>query len=81
LVLDKNQNKGIFFYPLAMSAKITIGSKEHEVSSGQTICDAVHSLRFSPDAFIFMISDKPVPMDTQISDGVQIKAVKVASGG
>ena len=64
-----------------MSAKIMISGKEHEVSSGQTICDAVHSLGFSPDAFIFMINGKPVPMDTPIHDGIRIKAVKVASGG
>jgi len=64
-----------------MGAKIKILNKEHDVKSGSTICDAVRSLGFLPDAFIFMIDGRPVPMDTPITDGAVIKAVKVASGG
>lgn len=64
-----------------MGAKITIGTKEHDIACGATIFDAVRSLGHAPDAFIFMINGKPVPMDTKIDDGALIKAVKVASGG
>ena len=64
-----------------MGAKMTIGGKEHWIESGSTICDAARALGYAPDAFIFMIDGRPVPMDTQIIDGISIKAVKVASGG
>ncbi|MDR0509179.1 MAG: hypothetical protein LBG63_05100 [Candidatus Methanoplasma sp.] len=64
-----------------MSAKITIGGKEHDVPCGSTICDAVRTLGFAPDAFIFMADGKPVPMDTAMIDGTAVKTVKVASGG
>ena len=64
-----------------MSAKIVIGGKGYDVSGGPAICDAVRLLGFAPDTFIFMIGGKPVPMDTPISDGSLINAVKVASGG
>ncbi|MCL2032622.1 MAG: hypothetical protein FWH45_02405 [Methanomassiliicoccaceae archaeon] len=64
-----------------MGARIAIGGKEHEVSCGTTICDAVRLLGLAPDTFIFMIGGRPVPMDSHIADGVLIKAVKVASGG
>jgi len=64
-----------------MNAKITIGGKEHDIACGPTICDAMRSLGLAPDAFIFMIDGRPVPMDTQVADGMSVKAVKVASGG
>jgi sulfur carrier protein len=64
-----------------MGAKVSILGKEHDVRSGSTICDAVRSIGFAPDAFIFMVEGKPVPMDTPIADGILVKAVKVASGG
>ncbi|AIZ56554.1 hypothetical protein Mpt1_c06690 [Candidatus Methanoplasma termitum] len=64
-----------------MAAKITVLNKEYGVDPGTTICDAVRSIGFIPDAFVFMMNGRPVPMDTQIADGDVIKAVKVASGG
>ena len=64
-----------------MGAKIMIGSEEHGVACGSTICDAVRSLGFAPDAFIFMAGGRPIPMDTLITDGMSVKALKVASGG
>jgi sulfur carrier protein len=64
-----------------MVAKILIGGVEYAIKCGSTICDAVRSLGFVPDAFIFMIKGRPVPMDTRVNDGILIKAVKVASGG
>ncbi|MCL2318003.1 MAG: MoaD/ThiS family protein [Methanomassiliicoccaceae archaeon] len=64
-----------------MAAKITILGKEHDVSSGTTICDAVRSIGHMPDAFIFIVNGRPVPMDSAITEGMVIKAVKVASGG
>jgi sulfur carrier protein len=64
-----------------VGAKISISGIEHETVCGMTICDAMRSLGFTPDAFIFMVDGRPVPMDTPTTDGVLIKAVKVASGG
>jgi len=64
-----------------MGAVIVINKKEHNVASGITICDAVRSIGIAPDTFIFMMEGRPVPMDTQIADGVLIKSIKVASGG
>ena len=66
---------------LIMNAKIVIGGKEHDIPPGPTICDTVRSIGFAPDTFIFMIGGRPVPMDTPVTDGILIKAVKVASGG
>jgi len=62
-------------------AVLMVLNKEHEIACGMTICDAVRSLGYTPDAFIFIINGRPVPMDTPIADGMIIKAVKVASGG
>jgi len=64
-----------------MGAKMAIGGKEYDIACGQTICDAMRSLGLAPDAFIFVIDGRPVPMDTPVTDGVSVKAVKVASGG
>jgi len=64
-----------------MAVKVIILNKEHEVESGKTICDAVRSIGHMPDAFIFIVNGRPVPMDTLTADGMVIKAVKVASGG
>jgi sulfur carrier protein len=64
-----------------MNAKISINGTEYDITCGQMMCDAVRSLGYAPDAFIFMIEGRPVPMDTLIADGVSIKAIKVASGG
>ncbi|MDR2699112.1 MAG: MoaD/ThiS family protein [Candidatus Methanoplasma sp.] len=64
-----------------MGAKISIGSNEYEIVCGPTIGDAVRSLDYVPDAFVFMINERVVPMDTPVSDGAVIKAVRVASGG
>lgn len=63
-----------------MGATISINGKEYD-AYGKTVADAARALGFVPDAFIFMVGEKPVPMDTPIADGVLIKAVKVASGG
>ena len=64
-----------------MGAKVAILGKEYDAACGQTICDAVRSLGFAPDAFIFMMEGRPIPMDTPMTDGTVVKAVKVASGG
>ncbi|MCQ2084576.1 MAG: hypothetical protein MJZ21_00330 [archaeon] len=64
-----------------MSASMTIGGKTIEVASGQTIESAVRNAGMIPDAFLFVVNGKPVPMDTPITDEITIKALKVASGG
>ena len=64
-----------------MDAKLTVGGKVHNIDCGMTIFDAMHSIGLMPDAFIFVIDGRPVPMDTQVADGMTVKALKVASGG
>ncbi len=64
-----------------MGSKITINNNTYEIPPDTTIADAVHSLGFSPDTFIFMIDGRPVPMDMMIGDGSVILSIKVASGG
>ena len=64
-----------------MSAILTLSGKEHSVEPGVTIEEAVRAAGSLPDAFLFLIDGRPVPMDTPIEDGMTIKAVKVSSGG
>ncbi|MDR1690442.1 MAG: hypothetical protein LBR42_01185 [Candidatus Methanoplasma sp.] len=64
-----------------MDAKVELGGKEHTASVGIAIGDAVRSIGYAPDAFIFMVNGRPVPMDMPVADGMIIKAIKVASGG
>lgn len=62
-------------------ATVTIGSGRIEVGVGETIQSAVSRAGQHPDAFIFMISGRPVPMDTVPTEDAEIRAVRVASGG
>ena len=45
------------------------------------VMDAAKEASIVPDAYLFLIDGKPVPMDTPIADGQTVKAMKVASGG
>lgn len=52
-----------------------------EIPSGTTIEDAVRSAGHVPDAFIFLIGGRPVPMDTVPPEESEVRALRVASGG
>ena len=64
-----------------MSTTLIISGKEHQVQPGLTIEETVRSTGALPDAFLFLVDGRPVPMDTPMEDGMTVKAVKVASGG
>jgi Sulfur transfer protein involved in thiamine biosynthesis len=64
-----------------MTVLIAVGKKEHLVDPEGTIASALCSIDLMPDTFLFFIDEKPVPMDTILEDGMNIKAIKVASGG
>lgn len=52
-----------------------------EMPMGVTIEDAVRSAGHVPDAFIFLIAGRPVPMDSVPPEESEVKALRVASGG
>lgn len=62
-------------------AKVVFTERVVEVPGGSTIQEAVSSAGEHPDAFIFMIGGRPVPMDTVPPDDAEVRAVRVASGG
>lgn len=64
-----------------MACKITVSGKTMEVQAGTRIMDAVREAEVVPDAYLFLIDGRPVPMDTPLEDGQSVKAIKVASGG
>jgi len=65
-----------------MAAIIHIKGKERiSVSEGVTIEDAILSAGKHPDSFLFLSNGRPVPMTTVMTDGDEIEAVRVASGG
>ena len=65
----------------SMVCKITVSGKTTEVPAGTAVMDAAKEAGIVPDAYLFLIDGKPVPMDTPIADGQTVKAMKVASGG
>lgn len=60
---------------------VTVNGKTIEAAVGETIEDTVRNSGFNPDAFLFVLDGKPVPMDSPIEDGWNVRAIKVASGG
>ncbi len=51
------------------------------VVEGQTIEEAVSAAGMHPDAFLFILDGRPVPMDTVPPEGAVVRAIRVASGG
>ncbi len=62
-------------------ARILISGKEVEAEPGRTISDIISENGYHPDSYLYMISGKPVPMDTVLSETDEVKAIRVASGG
>ena len=62
-------------------ARILLNGKPVEVPSGITIEAAAASAGLRPNAYIFLIGGKPVPMDSTIPGDAEITAMRVASGG
>jgi len=64
-----------------MAARIIIGKEVLDIVTRITIEDAMISYGKHPDAFLFLINGRPVPMTTLLDDGVSVEALRVASGG
>ncbi len=62
-------------------AAIILDGEKIEVSPGATIAEAVSAAGAFPDAFLFMIGGRPVPMDTVPPEDAEVRALRVASGG
>lgn len=64
-----------------MDSAFIVSGKRMDALSGMTIADAFRTLGMNPSAYVFVIGGRPVPMDSDVPDGVEITALKVASGG
>lgn len=62
-------------------AKIRFQGRDIEVPAGTTIESAVVSEGLHPDSYLYLIDGKPVPMDTEVPEDAEVRAVRVASGG
>jgi len=60
---------------------LSIKGSAHEIAPGTTIAEAASACGIRPDAYIFMIGGRPVPMDSLVPEEGEIHAVRVASGG
>ncbi len=60
---------------------ISVSGKEFAVEDGITVEEAMRRSGFHPDSFLYLSSNSPIPMDTEITADMVVKAVKVASGG
>ena len=65
---------------MSMAAGLNIGKRTIELD-GITIEAAVISAGEHPDAFLFLLNGRPIPMTTVPKDGEVIEAIRVASGG
>ncbi len=64
-----------------MNGTVEISGNVIQAETGETIEALMRRSGIIPDAFLFLINGKPVPMDMPIEDGMNIRAIKVASGG
>lgn len=62
-------------------ARIVIGDRTVEAAEGATIAESVSAAGEHPDAFVFLIGGRPVPMDTVPPEDSEVRAMRVASGG
>jgi len=64
-----------------MMASITIGTEKVSVKHGVTIEKAMISLGKHPDAFLFFLNGRPIPMTTVLENDMTVETLRVASGG
>lgn len=64
-----------------MGASVTVQGKVLEAEAGETAESVMRRNGYVPDAYLYVVDGKPVPMDTPIVDGMAVRAMKVASGG
>ena len=61
--------------------EIIIGNERMAVNGNVTIEEAMLSFGRYPDAFLYLLDGRPIPMTTPITDGMSVEALRVASGG
>jgi len=57
------------------------GKEVLDIVTKMTIEEAMISYGKHPDAFLFLINGRPVPMTTLLDGDVTVEALRVASGG
>ncbi len=62
-------------------AKLLLSGRSLDIAPGTTISDAVSSEGLHPDAYLYLIDGRPVPMDTVPPQDAEVKVMRVASGG
>lgn len=62
-------------------ASVIVDGSRIDIVPGTTIADALSAAGMFPDAFLFMIGGRPVPMDTVPPEDAEVRALRVASGG
>ena len=60
-------------------AHVNVSGKVYE-GSGR-IDELMQSWGFYPDSFLYLMAGTPVPSDTVVTDGDEVQALRVASGG
>ncbi len=61
--------------------RISLSGKVLEVPKGTTIESAMTSEGLHPDSYLYLVGGNPVPMDTELPEDAEVRAVRVASGG
>ncbi len=64
-----------------MSATVTVQGKVLDAEKGETVEAVMRRNGYVPDAFLYVVDGRPVPMDKPVEDGMAVRAMKVASGG
>ena len=64
-----------------MRGTVELNGNVIEAEAEETIESLMRRSGAVPDAFLFLVNGKPVPMDTPVTDGMNVRAIKVASGG
>ncbi len=64
-----------------MSPTVTVQGRTFDAETGETVEAVMRRNGYVPDAFLYVVDGRPVPMDTPVEDGMAVRAMKVASGG
>jgi sulfur carrier protein ThiS len=64
-----------------MPVKLVYRGKEHEVSPGSTLRDAVRKIGLQPETVLAVHEGKLITDDMVLREGMQVKLVAVISGG
>lgn len=64
-----------------MTATILINKDTYEVEAAGTVAEAVNSLSLRSNAYLYLVNNVPVPSDTPLKKGMEVKTLRVASGG